>query len=81
MQFSGKKVFNFCAKVVAARSVRSAENSKGTIKSRLTKTNRLSKNHLHKWNGGKIFVYYEMGNKNLEWTGNKDRVEMEEWDH
>lgn len=33
-----------------ARSVTSAETNKGTVKSDLTKTDRLSEIHLHKWN-------------------------------
>lgn len=43
--------------LLIAKSVRSAENSKATIKNHLTKTNRLSEIHLHKRNRGKIFVY------------------------
>lgn len=58
--FLGKKSVISVPKLLLlliAKSVRSAENSKGTIKSHLTKTNRLSEMHLHKWNGGKNLVY------------------------
>lgn len=58
--FLEKKSVIFVPKLfllLIARSVQSTDNSKGTIKSDLTKTNGLSEIHLHKWDGWKIFFY------------------------
>jgi len=64
-----------------ARSVTPAENSKDTKKLDLTKTERLREIHLRNWNWWKIFIFWETENKDLEWTGNKDRLQIKEWDH